>query len=125
MDFSLKCGHTMICVGSSGAGKTPFTAKLMQNRKHVFNVPLKKVWWLYAESNDSTTTEKALKDIKNIEFIRGLQEGWHDLPQTHDVLVVDDLMSEANKQKDLTNLFTRTARHRQNHPYAQTFEIFI
>lgn len=112
MDLRLKCGRTMTCVGPSGAGKTLFTAKLLQHRHEAFDIPLQKIWWLHNESDEEGITAKELKKLDNIEFIKGFPKGWINLPKRHDVLVIDDLFLEADKEGDLTNLFTRTARHK-------------
>lgn len=113
MDLRLHCGRTMTLVGPSGAGKTLFTVTLLQHRHYatLFNVPLKKVWWLHAENEDGDTATQ-LKKLTNIEYIKGFPPGWSNLPQKHDVVVIDDLFTEADKERDLTNFFTRTARHR-------------
>ena len=39
--------------------------------------------------------------------------GWINLPKKHDVVVIDDLFTEATKENDFTNLFTKVARHRE------------
>ena len=112
MDLRFIPGRTMIVCGPSGCGKTLFTVKLLTIRHEAFKVPMRKVWWLHA-LDEQGETEKEIKKLKDVQFIRGFQEGWDTLPQRYDVLVIDDLFVEAGKQKELTNLFTRTARHRE------------
>lgn len=113
MDLRLQCGRTMIVVGPSGSGKTLFTLTLLKNRENCFNTPLKKVYWLYgSDEGEKGDTGKMLHAIKNIELIRGFPKGWMNLANRHDVIVIDDLFVESSKEKDLTNLFIRTARHR-------------
>lgn len=114
MDFRLKIGRTMQVVGPSGSGKTLFTINLLKMRNQIFEVPLKKVWWFYgAEEGEIGLSKTEIATLKNIEFVNGLQDEWQKLPQRHDVVVIDDLFIEASNDKELTNLFTRTARHRQ------------
>jgi adenylate kinase family enzyme len=104
----------MLICGPSGSGKTYFVAQLLRHRKEAFNVPLGKIWWLYGsqegEHGDTATQLDTLKD--DIEYIQGFRENWQNLPKAHDVLVIDDLMTESANQKDLTNMFLKTARHR-------------
>ena len=45
--------------------------------------------------------------------MQGFQKGWINLPKKHDVVVIDDLFTEATKENDFTNLFTKVARHRE------------
>jgi hypothetical protein len=50
--------------------------------------------------------------LKNISYIKGFDEGWMQRPKSNDVIVIDDLFAEANREKDFNNLFTKIARHR-------------
>ena len=54
-----------------------------------------------------------ISNLKNIQILNGFEDGWIDLPKRGDVLVVDDLFEEANKEKCFNSLFTKIARHRQ------------
>jgi len=49
----------------------------------------------------------------NITFLRGFETNWQSKVKTGDVLVVDDLFQEANKEQDFNNLFTKIVRHRE------------
>jgi ABC-type dipeptide/oligopeptide/nickel transport system ATPase component len=120
MDLRLNVGCCMQVVGASGSGKTLFTTSLLRQRRVAFKVPLKKIWWLYgADEGEIGKTANEIQKLDNVEFIKGFVEGWQTLPQRHDVLVIDDLFMESGREKDLTNIFTRTARHRE------LFVIFI
>mgnify|MGYP001550399498 CR=1 FL=1 len=114
MDLRLKCGRTLQIVGPSGCGKTLFTVNLLQNRKHCFNVPLNRVYWFYgSEEGEIGETAKAIKSLKDVKMIHGFVDGWNKLAKRHDCIVIDDLFIESGKEKDLENLFIRTARHRE------------
>ena len=112
MNIQLKIGHTMCVVGPSGAGKTALITRLLLNKRWVFDSMPGKIWWLYNEDIESGMTGADMKKLTNIEFVKGFQEGWLDQAAANDIIVIDDLFTEAAKQDDLTNLFTRSARHR-------------
>ena len=56
--------------------------------------------------------EKIFKNLKNITFLDGFEEGWMDKPQRGDAIVIDDLFVESIREKNFNNLFTKIARHR-------------
>ena len=45
-------------------------------------------------------------------MIKGFDENWSQRLKQGDVIVIDDLFQEANKESEFTNLFTKIARHR-------------
>jgi adenylate kinase family enzyme len=104
----------MLISGPSGSGKTYFVTQLLQWRKEIFSVPLGKIWWLYgAEEGENGDTAQALKALDgDIEFVKGFPDNWQNLAQSQEVLVIDDLLTESANQRELTNMFTKTARHR-------------
>lgn len=115
MDLSLLNGATFQIVGPSGCGKTYFTTQLILNADKLFKYPMKQVYWVYG-SDDGENNEivQELKKIKKkIKYIKGFQEGWMDMLQRHDAIIIDDLFMESIKEKNFNNLFTKIARHRE------------
>jgi hypothetical protein len=55
---------------------------------------------------------KTFKNLKNVTFLNGFEEGWMEKPQKGDAIVVDDLFDESTREKNFNNLFTKIARHR-------------
>jgi ABC-type polar amino acid transport system ATPase subunit len=113
MDVRLQNDAVFQIVGPSGSGKTLFVTTLL-NTPGIFKCIPGKIYWLQGSSDgESGNTNKMLNHLKNIQILNGFEDGWIDLPKRGDVLVVDDLFEEANKEKCFNSLFTKIARHRQ------------
>lgn len=110
MDLRLKNDAVIQIVGPSGCGKTLFVSKLLGIP--CFKKPIKHIYWMHGVSKEHGSTAQYLSKLKKLTFLNGFEEGWIDRPKEGDVLVIDDLFAEANKEKDFTNLFTKVARHR-------------
>lgn len=115
MDLRLINGAVFQIVGPSGSGKTHFVTQLLKKAREIFQKPIRKIYWLMGTGDDGEVgdTEKHLKCIKNITFLKGFEKGWQSKPQQDDVIVIDDLFTESTKEHDFNNLFTKIARHRQ------------
>jgi adenylate kinase family enzyme len=115
MDLRLKNDSVFQIVGPSGSGKTLFVSKLLAPNKDFFIRRIKNIYWLRGVSDnegEKGDTSQSLKHLKNVKFLNGFEKGWMELPQTDDVIVIDDLFAEANKEDNFNNLFTKIARHR-------------
>ena len=49
--------------------------------------------------------------VKNIKFIEGFDKNWSKRLKEGDVIIIDDLYQESNKESDFNNLFTKISRH--------------
>ena len=108
MDLRLENGAIFQIVGS---GKSHFTCQLLQT-KNMFKNQIKRIFWYQGiEQDEAGATGHMFKKLKNIKVIKGFDEGWINRPKKHDVIVIDDLFSEANSQKGFNDLFTKIARH--------------
>lgn len=103
MDARLKSMSSMLVVGPSMAGKTTFVKKLIENRHLLYDVPPKKVHWF--------TGSEPPADILVEVYDEGLPDNF-DMVHPHDMVVLDDLMMEAENSKVVSNLFTRLVHHR-------------
>lgn len=114
MDLSLLNGATIQIVGPSGCGKTYFTINLLSNANEIFEKPISHIYWLYgSEDGENGEIYDEFKNIpQKVVFLKGFQKGWKERLQSGDIVVIDDLFMEANKEKDFNNLFTKIARHR-------------
>lgn len=113
MDLRLKNDAVFQIVGPSGSGKTLFVTNLLRNAQSMFKEPINKVYWLMGvDEGEHDVTAQSLSCIPNLIVLSGFEEGWMKKPKTGDVIVIDDLFSEANGEKDFNNLFTKIARHR-------------
>jgi hypothetical protein len=97
-------------VGPSGAGKTVFTINLLSS--NMFKNPIGNIFWHMGVKPNKTETDPIRSGLRNVKIVEGFTKNWMNNPKTGDVIVIDDLFSEANRQPDFNNLFTKIARHR-------------
>ena len=106
MDFRLQTDRAMCVAGPSQSGKTHFVLQLLDKRNELFQRPIKKVLWCFG--------------IQNFQLQTTLQEkGFHThfgLPNVNDIepnsiCVLDDLLNESEKSKEVTAMFTKAAHH--------------
>ena len=108
--MELKNNACFQIVGPSGSGKTHFVCKLLQNES-LFSNKFKNIYWHHAGIGESGLTSSELCKIKKIKFIKGFDNGWSKRLSKGDVIIIDDLYQESNKEKDFNNLFTKISRH--------------
>ena len=114
-EFKFQHMFSMMVVGPSQCGKTHFLQQLLT--KNCIDFPEKKpvmVYWFYNQRQDSyEAIQRALK--KKIRFAQGLPELKDDLSNItlarNNILVLDDLMSQATDSPVVSKLFTQ-GRHR-------------
>lgn len=99
-------------VGPSGSGKTHFVCKLLQN-EHMFSSKFKNIYWHHAGLGEEGLTAMEICKIKKIKYIKGFDSKWNSRLKPGDVIVVDDLYQESNKESEFNNLFTKISRHGQ------------
>jgi len=97
-------------VGPSGSGKTHFVCKLLQNQK-LFTSQFKNIYWHQGTDGEAGLTHKEICKLKNIKFIKGFDANWSKRLKPGDVIIIDDLYQEANKEAEFNNLFTKISRH--------------
>lgn len=95
-------------VGPSGSGKTLFVCKLLQS--NMFKSKFNKIYWHRGADDESGDTQKQFCKLK-MTIIKGFDKNWSSRLCQGDVIIIDDLYQEANKEKDFNNLFTKIARH--------------
>ena len=110
--MELKNNAVYQVVGPSGSGKTHFVCKLLQNEK-MFESKFNKIYWHQGADGEAGLTHKEFCKLKNITVIKGFDKNWSKRLQKGDVIIIDDLYQEANKESDFNNLFTKIARHRE------------
>lgn len=110
----IKNGSIIQVVGPSGSGKTYFACNLLAN-KNIFQFPIREIYWHggVAEGEIGETLKK-IKRLRRVHYVLGFPNDWLDRPKQYDVVVIDDLFEEVNKNAVAVNqLFTKIARHRQ------------
>ena len=98
-------------VGPSGSGKTHFVCKLLQSN-HLFKNRFRHIYWNQGGDGEAGLTQKEFCKLNNMTVIDGFDNNWSERLKASDVIVIDDLYQEANKENDFNNLFTKIARHR-------------
>ena len=98
-------------VGPSGSGKSHFVCKLLQN-KNIFQNKFKHIYWHQGSSGENGLTNKERCKLK-MKLINGFDKNWMKRLKKGDVIVIDDLYQEMNKEIDSNNLFTKISRHNE------------
>ena len=114
-EFQFQHMFSMMVVGPSQCGKTHFVQQLLT--QNCIDFPEKKPWmvyWFYSQWQPSyEAIQRALQ--KKIRFAQGLPELKDDLSNItlarNNILVLDDLMSQATDSPVVSKLFTQ-GRHR-------------
>ena len=112
--FSFKHPFTMMIAAPTGGGKTCFVKKLLEDRLKWIEPSPERILWLYGQWQP--LYEKMQLTIPGIEFVKGIpsniaEDSFLD-PRRRNLMVIDDLMSEATKDTRISDLFTRGSHHR-------------
>ena len=107
MDFRLRSDRVMCVAGPSQCGKTEFVLQLLDRRDDMFRMPLDKVLWCYGIYDSKLQN---VLENKGYKSHRGLPKE-QDI-ETNSICVLDDLLSESESSKEVTNMCTRAAHHR-------------
>src|SRR5688500_5857013 len=100
MESKLQHPFNMLVAGPSQSGKSQFVKKLIENREIVENPP-ERILFYYAEWQPMYSTLSG-----KVEFIEGLPSSLPDGKQ-RTWIILDDLMSESESNKQISLLFTR------------------
>lgn len=106
MDFRLFNDRTMCVAGPSQSGKTTFLKKLLAHHNELFKIPFQRVIWCYGNYQHNFHNELRTQGHVLHHGIPSV----NDL-RPYDLIILDDLLSESESSKDLTNMFTQTAHH--------------
>lgn len=99
--MALKHPFTMVCAGPTGAGKTEFTIKLIENMNHMIRPQIDEVLWSYNQWQDSYLR------IPNVTFHQGIPE--IQKSSLNRLLIIDDQMDCADL---VSSIFTRESHHK-------------
>ena len=111
MQVKFEHPFSMLVAGGRGAGKTEFTKKLLTHRNECIDATIKRVVWLYAKHQPNLYAD-LLEIDDNIEYINGITDNLESNFDSNvtNLLILDDLMEEGSKNKEIQSLFTR-GRH--------------
>lgn len=107
MDLRFRNDRVMCVAGPSQSGKTHFVLKLLEQRQEHFVKPLNTVLWCYGIYD--STLHRQLEN-KGYKLHRGLPNEADIAPNS--ICVMDDLLTESQSSKEVTNMCTRLAHHK-------------
>jgi hypothetical protein len=104
-----------MCVcGPSQSGKTEFVLQLLNQKDEVFRNPIENILWCYGIHDGNLLNTLQSRGYKTL---RGLPKEQDIAPNS--ICILDDLLSESESSKEVTNMCTRAAHHKPS------FIIFI
>ena len=112
----LKLRHpfTMMVAACTGGGKTWFVKDLLENREQWISPAPQRIIWIYGQWQPLYAEMQRI--IPGIEFVKGIPANIEDEqflnPAIRNLIVIDDLMSEASNDKRICDLFTKGSHHR-------------
>ena len=119
--FSQKCQRfrfehpfTSMIAGMTGSGKTAWVRSLLQQASETIYPPPERIVWCYSQWQPAYT--QMLVAMPHIEFVKGIptaleQDSYFDVNKRN-LIVFDDQMIDASKDKRIVNLFTCGSHHR-------------
>ena len=107
MDLRFKSDRVMCVSGPSQSGKTSFVLQLLQRRNELFQTPLTTVLWCFGILDGQL---QRVLQASGYKAHRGLPSE-NDI-EPHSICVLDDLLTESETSKDVTNMCTRMAHHK-------------
>lgn len=120
MDLRFQHPANVLLVGGSGAGKTVFMKRLIEERAHMFNVTFEKIIFYYAE------WQPLYESLSGVEFRQELPllED-HPPGERPKLLVIDDFLDEIKKHnKEFLKLFIKGSHHRNLSIYFLSQSLF-
>ena len=105
---------TGLIVGPSGSGKSTFVYEALKNAGGVFACPPKAVY--YCHGVYQPLYDVIQSEVPNINFIEELPtkhmlETWNMEESGHKLLILDDVMQEGAKSKDVVDIFCKYSHH--------------
>lgn len=113
--FPFEAPSTFAISGTTGSGKTTWLSKLLEQRDELFpKVSTKKILYCYGIWQD--LFDKMEASISDLVFHEGVPSSSiiDELTENkeHNIVILDDLMTEVVKNGEIELLFTRGAHHK-------------
>ncbi|XP_045201506.2 uncharacterized protein LOC123555043 [Mercenaria mercenaria] len=106
---------TMMISGPTACGKTTFVKELLQNHIYRIKPGVQRIVWLYKRWQPMYGEIQSTV-YPEVKFYQGIpsdinEDEYFDT-KLNNLLILDDMMSEAGKDKRITDLFTEGSHHR-------------
>lgn len=101
---------SMIIAGPSGCGKTTFTCNLIKNLE-IIDANIEKVIWCNSEIGALPSKDVFSRKI-TINYISKLPEKFENEENDPILVILDDMMNDANSSVQVCELFTKGSHHR-------------
>lgn len=120
LDASLKCPFVAHIFGPTQAGKSWFTARLVNYQASLLETPATEIAWFTPHGRiPSQVINTGARTSPSVQSFRELPTDWDDFlsqhgfdsPKTHTLLILDDFAVELSKSSSFTNLVTRGSHH--------------
>lgn len=106
--------------GASQSGKTSLLINILKNREALIDKPPSRIVYCYSVFQEAY---RALEPM-NVEFVEGLPNLNEFYPEVDNMIILDDLMIECEKNKDIQNLFTVHSHHKNISVFIMTQNLF-
>lgn len=103
---------TMVLAGPTQSGKTCFVEKLLKCPQYYIIPPPERIVWAYGIKNEAQMDKLQKASPLPIEFIDYLPDVNEFSISQNNLLVIDDMMSEAAQNRKISDLFTKGCHHR-------------
>ena len=112
--FRFEHPFTSMIAGMTGSGKTAWVRSLLQQASETIYPSPEGIVWCYSQWQPAYT--QMLVAMPHIEFVKGIptaleQDSYFDVNKRN-LIVFDDQMTDASKDKRIVNLFIRGSHHR-------------
>ena len=112
--LALQHPFTMMVAACTGGGKTWFVKNLLENRQQWISPTPQRIIWIYGQWQPLYVEMQRI--IPGLEFVKGIPANIEDEqflnPAIRNLIVIDDLMSEASNDKRICDPFTKGSHHR-------------
>ena len=110
-NFKFKHPFTMTIAAPTGFGKTYWVKTLLESKDKIIDPQVERIVWCFGQWQPIYDTLK--RSIRNIEFVDGLPPDIDTYfnSKVKSLLILDDLMDDISKNKQITQLYTRGSHH--------------
>jgi len=103
---------TIMIAGPTYSGKTTFVKRLLH--ADMIEPAPQRIVWIYKEKGDESEFSELKREFPLVEFLSDLDIGRLDSldPHERNLVILDDVMSEAAESKGVAKIFTQGSHHR-------------